>query len=526
MLSPEKRALFAKMLKSKGLAADSAGRQIATVTRRYLTEAPLSSNQEGMWFLDQLDPGKATYNVPGAVRLVGPLDVEAFRQSLNAIVERHESLRTTFVLGSDGSPQQRIWPTAFVDLPVHDFQELVESEREERALKLATDESRSPFDLAEGPLIRAFLVQLGSEEHIFVFNIHHIVTDGWSMGLFTDELLELYESFCQSRPSTLDELPIQYSDYAVWQRELLQGDTLDGLVTYWRQQLDGSPPALDLPTVRPRPQVATSRGGHRSIEFSQSLTDQLATVTERQGTTPFVTMLAAFKALLHAYSRQSQIVVGSPFANRNRSEFEKLIGYFVNLVPLHTDLSGNPTFAELIDRVRKVTDAAHEHRELPFAKLVEQLQPPRIPGRQPIFQVEFTLLDLKQIPAVYGYGFRAPVQQSMKHANLSLTPVVVESGVSKFDLTVLMWDAATGLSGTFEYNTDLFDDSFITLMIDQFQILLRRALENTEIRLSDLIDMIGPPSQEKEAVKLQKPKKIRLGDLKAARRAKTIKKEN
>lgn len=513
-LSPERRKLLKLLLEKKGIGTLT--RQ--TIPRRKTSDSLVSSFlQEGMWFLDQLDPGKATYNVPGATRLAGRLNKAALEQTLSEILRRHESLRTTFVQ-KNGSPYQVIAPAEPLHLPVINLEDLPKTDRETEALRLATEEARKPFDLAKGPLFRALLVRLKEDEHVLVLNIHHIVTDGWSMGVFTRELVALYAAFSNGQPSPLPDLQIQFADFAIWQRNWLQGKVLEDQLSYWRQQLRDAPPLLQLPTDRPRPALQTCRGNHKTLTLSKSLSAALRMLTQREDFTLFETLLAAFKILLSYYSGQDDIIVGSPVANRNRQELEDLIGYFVNMLPLRTDLSGNPTFKELLSRVHKITMGAYAHQDLPFGKLVEELRIQRDASRNPIFQVEFILLTPEHAPAVYGYGFRSPIREPLELSGLTLTPLEVESGVAKFDLVVLLWDMPGGIGGTFEYNEDLFDGATITRMIRLFEALLNNILRQPEARLEVFKKMLTGEAAQEHDSRQQQRKMANFQKLKNIRR--------
>jgi condensation domain-containing protein len=306
-------------------------------------------------------------------------------------------LRTTFS-AVEGVPAQIISAPAAVPISREDLSGLPETEREAEALRLATAEAQRPFDLVEGPLVRAALLRLGAEEHVLLLTMHHIVSDGWSMGVLVRELAALYEAFRRGEPSPLGELPVQYADYAVWQREWLSGEVLEEQLDYWRRQLAGAPPALGLPTDRPRPQVATYHGAVEKFELSAELSESLKKLGRSEGATPFMTLLAAFYALLYRYSGQEEIVVGSPVAGRTRAETEGLIGFFVNTLALRTDLRGNPRFVELLKRVREVCLGAYGHQEVPFEKLVAELQPGRDMSRHPFFQVMFVLQNVPLEP--------------------------------------------------------------------------------------------------------------------------------
>ncbi|MGH7412374.1 MAG: amino acid adenylation domain-containing protein, partial [Candidatus Methylomirabilis sp.] len=332
---------------------------------------PLSFAQQRLWFLDRLEPSNPFYNHTEAVRISGRLRVDALQRALDGIVARHESLRTTFV-AMDGSPVQRIAPAKSGTLSVVDLGDVPRAEREANAELLAAEEARRPFDLARGPLLRATLLRLSEEEHILLLTIHHIVFDGWSKEVFFREMAVLWEAFSTGGPSPLSPLPIQYADFAVWQREWLQGEVLESRLSYWKHRLQGAPSVLELPTDRPRPAVQHYRGARESFELPRTLAEALHELSRREGVTLFMTLLAAFQTLLFRYTGQDDIVVGSPIANRARTETEGLIGFFINTLVLRTDLSGNPTFRELLKRVKEVALGAYAHQDVPFEELMEE----------------------------------------------------------------------------------------------------------------------------------------------------------
>ena len=344
------------------------------IDRNELDRLPLSFAQERLWFLDQLERGSATYNIPWTVRLRGRLNVSALERSLQEVVRRHEVLRTTCVV-VDGVPQAVVREPAAFRLTVTDLRGVPETDREAQAVGLASEEAGRPFDLARDLMLRAQLLQLGDQDQVLILTMHHIASDGWSMGVFGRELTALYEAFAQDQPSPLPELPIQYQDYAVWQRKWLQGDVLAQQLAYWKEQLAGAPAILELPTDFPRPPVASYRGARQEVVLDAKLTQALQTLSRREAVTPFMLLLAAWQVLLSRYSGQEDVSVGAPIAGRNRTELEGLIGFFVNTLVLRTDLSGNPTFRELLQRVREVTLGAYAHQDLPFEKLVEELRP-------------------------------------------------------------------------------------------------------------------------------------------------------
>ncbi len=434
-------------------------------------DIPLSFAQQRLWFLDQLAPDNLFYNIPTAVKLEGSLDVGALERILNEIVRRHEVLRTTF-RAKDGKPVQVIAPELEVSLPVEDLTHLPEEKREAEAFRLMQQEVRQPFDLTEGPLLRARLLKLGDREHIAAVATHHIVSDGWSMGVFVEELAALYEAFTSGRASPLPELPIQYADFAQWQREWLQGEVLESQLAYWEEQLRDQPLMLDLPTDRPRPAMQTWRGATETFSLPPDLVEQVRALRRDEGVTLFMTLLAAYQTLLRRYSGQEDISVGTAIANRNRREIEGLIGFFVNTLVMRTDLSGGPSFRELLRRVREVALGAYTHQDVPFEMLVDRLQPERDMSRTPLFQVAFVLQNVPIDP--------------VELPGLTLTPVEADTGTAKFDLMLTLSETPNGLNGALDYNTDLFDASTIRRMVGHFQTLLEGAVENPEQRITKL----------------------------------------
>jgi len=420
-------------------------------------ELALSYGQQRLWFLDQLEPDSPLYNVASAVRLTGALDVAALERSLNEIVRRHEVLRTTFPT-VDGKPAQVIVPELAIPLPVADLSDRPHAHSDAYALGLATEEARRPFNLDQGPLIRVKLLNLSEEEHVVLLTMHHIVSDGWSTGVLVREMAALYEAFVRGRRSPLAELPIQYVDYAHWRREWLRGEVLESQMAYWRRQLAGTAGLLELPTDRPRPAVQSTRGRMRWFELPLTLHHDLVELSRREGVTLFMTLLAAFQTLLARTTGQEDICVGSPIANRRWAEVEGLIGFFVNTLVLRTDLSGKPSFREVLRRVRKVTLEAYAHQDLPFEMLVDELQPKRDLSHAPLSQVMFVLQN-------------APMQR-LKLPGLTVSPLEVDSGTAKFDLALSVVEGEDGLSGTLEYSTDLFDGATIERMLGHFETLL------------------------------------------------------
>jgi amino acid adenylation domain-containing protein len=445
------------------------------------SELPLSFAQQRLWFLDQLQPGSPFYNLFSAVRMQGELDLNALTESFGELVRRHEALRTVFA-DVDGKPVQVIMPARKLSLELRDLRGLAEDEREAEAMRLAAEDVQRPFDLSRGPLMRVGLLQLGEQEHILLLCIHHIISDGWSTRVLIRELVTLYDNFSSGRPSPLAELGIQYADFARWQREWLQGDVLLTQLEYWRGQLAGAPAVLEFPTDRPRPAVQTFRGARESLVFPKELAEAVQVLSRREGVTQFMTLLAAFKVLLGRYSGQADIVVGTPIAGRNQIEIEELIGFFVNTLVLRTDLSGGPSFRELLGRVREASLGAAAHQDLPFEKLVEELQPERDLSRSPLFQVMFAL---QNVP-----------KDEFELKTLTLSPIEADSGTAKFDLTMFFHPTEDGLLGILEYNTDLFDAETARRMLAHYEVLLRGVVADPEQRISSLPLLTEPERQQ------------------------------
>jgi amino acid adenylation domain-containing protein len=475
-LSPAKRALLEQRL--RGVSDTSqVSRSIPRRPRRDLV--PLSFAQQRLWFLDQLQPGNSSYNVSRRVRISGGLDCQALARALNAVVERHESLRTVFRLAGN-EPVQILQPHQDLTLPLIDISELAENERAQELSRLAVEHSEIAFSLADGPLLSARLVRLRLEEHLLFLSLHHIVTDAWSTALLIRELVTLYEAFRANESCPLSELPIQYADFAVWQREVLTGETLEKQLSYWKRQLAGAPAMLELPLDRPRPPVQTFRGAFESFTLSAELNAALRDLARQEGATLFMTLLAAFQALLWRHTRQDEIVIGAPIANRTRKETESLIGFFVNTLVIRTAVTADMTFRELLRKVKETTLAAYSHQDLPFEKLVEEIQPERSLRHNPLFQVT---LSLQNVPQALGLG------------NFVVDPMGFDGGTTRLDLEAYFWDLPEGLASEFVYRTDLFDRRTIQRLVQRFQILLEGLTRNADARVSEL-PLLTPDERE------------------------------
>src|SRR6185369_5792229 len=442
---------------------------LARVSRA--SEWPLSFAQQRLWFLDQLEPGSAFYNVSLSLRLIGELNVSALESSLNEVIRRHEILRTEFVAVA-GRPAQVIVPVRTLRLGVEELSQSAEASRWMEAHLRIKEEAQHPFDLARGPLMRCRLLRLDQREHLFLLTMHHIITDGWSLDILFRELAAHYRAFSEQARPHLAEPPVQYADFALWQQDWFSGEVLQAQLAYWKEQLAGAPLFLPLPTDRPRPPVQSYRGATRSLTLGESMVARLRALSRAEGVTLFMFLLAAFQTLLHRYTGQDDFIVGTPIANRNRSELEEMVGLFANTLALRADLSGNPTFRALLQRVRETTLNAFAHQDLPFEKLVEELRPARDLSRTPLFQVMFAMQ-------------RAPLEK-VKFPGLELCLLEPESTVAKFDLTLAIDETEDELKLNLEYNTDLFDEQTIVRMLGHLETLLRHTADAPEQRLSHL----------------------------------------
>ncbi|SEN38736.1 Phosphopantetheine attachment site, partial [Stigmatella aurantiaca] len=428
-------------------------------------EIPLSFAQERLWFMDQLEPGSALFNVPIALRFKGQLDAEALEKSFQEIILRHEVLRTNFVATGDKAAQV-ISPDLLFQMPVVELSGLPEQEREAEVRQRASEDALKPFALDKEPLVRAQLLRLSPDEHVLLLSMHHIVNDAWSGGIFFRELASLYQGFTAGSPVSLPQLPIQYADYAVWQRNWLSGEVLEGQLVYWRKQLAGAPAVLELPTDRPRPAVRTTRGASvGGFELSAPLTRALRGLAQREGVTLFMLMEAAFHALLYRYSGQEDISVGTTIAGRNRTETEPLIGLFMNTLVLRVNLGGDPTFRELLGRVREVALGAYAHQDVPFERLVDELASTRSLSHSPLFQVVFDLRNAASNPHL---------------GDLQISGVKAQTVTTKFDLALMTFEQGDGLAGFCDYSTELYEEETIQRMLGHLTRLLEAVAGNAE----------------------------------------------
>ncbi|HEY6806349.1 MAG TPA: condensation domain-containing protein [Pyrinomonadaceae bacterium] len=433
---------------------------------------PLSFAQQRLWFIDQFEEGaSAFYNMTASVRLEGQFNFPALLRTFNEIVRRHDTLRAAF-LAVDGQPVQVVKTKVSLSLPIVDLSDLQQARRDDELQRLRREDAERPFDLSHVPLLRVSLVRMDASVHVVLLTMHHIVSDGWSIGVLIKEVAALYAAYAANKESPLTELSIQYSDFASWQRQQLQGESLEKELDYWRGELGAELPTLNLSTDRPRPAVQSYRGAHVPVIVGAELTNALRQLAQQQGATLFMVLLAAFQALLQRYSGHEQIVVGTPVAGREQPETETLIGFFVNTIVLRGDLSGNPSFTELLARVRQTTLNAYAHQSVPFEKLVEELQPQRSLSHAPLFQV---MIVLQNTPA-----------ESLRLSGLTLTALPYEQSAALFDLLLSLTEIDGGISGSLQYSTDLFNSKTAEQIVAHFQTLLTLIAANPEEPIAQL----------------------------------------
>lgn len=466
-------------------------------------DLPLSFAQQRLWFQDQLVPNNPFYNVPAVVRARGSLDIGVLEETLSEVVRRHEVLRTEFGV-KHGEPVQVINEPYHVVVPVIELTGLQEEPARAEMERLALQESRTPFDLSTGPLFRTRIIRLGPSDHVVLFTMHHIISDAWSMALLVKEVGYCYERFAAGELPRLDHLSVQYADYSMWQRRWMAGEVLDEHISYWSERLSGELPILELQPGRARPERQTFGGGREIYRMNSPLNHELKTLSIREGVTLFMLLLTGFKVLLHKYSGQEDILVGVDIANRNRAETESLIGFLVNQLVLRTDLSGNPTFRELLRRVRKTALGAYSHQDLPFEKLVEAIRPDRTLKYTPLFQVKF--------------GFdNAPVEPLML-SGIELSMIDIVNQTSRFDLTLTMTEDPEGLLCGFNYNRDLFDRDWVMQMAGQFERLLHHVVAFPDSRLRELKQVLEDADREQLSLKEQEIQQIELLAFKSGKR--------
>ena len=502
---PTIEALAVAIEAARSGGADASRRlRVRSVTREAATGIALSFAQQRLWFLDQLEPGSSFYNLPVALRLLGGLDIGALEKALNEIIKRHESLRTKFATVA-GQPVQVISAEWKVRLGVEEVSATSEAARVEEVARRAEVEARVGFDLAAGPLLRVKLLRLSADEHVLLLTMHHIISDGWSMGILVGEVAALYEAHRSGVQAELAELPIQYADYTLWQREYLSGDVLAEQLSYWTNQLAGAPPVIELPSDRARPEEQTYRGAQHAVALNAGVTEQLRELSRGEGVTLYMTLLGAFDVLLYYYTRNEDIVVGTDVSNRNLIEVEGLIGFFVNQLAMRMNLSGDPTFRELLKQVRRVSLEAYAHQEIPFDRLVDAVRQERSLKYSPLFQVK---LILQNTPTA-----------AIKTPGLTLSPVAIKLDVAQLDLILRLTESEQSILGSLEYSTDLFDPSTITRMLRTFERLLDELVMQPDARLSELVATLTEEEKQGRDVERRELKQSLSYKLKTRRRA-------
>ncbi len=477
-LTPAQRALFEARLRARGLDAPRSRTIRPIPGRQGLTSFATSLDQERLWFIDQMEPGNPAYNIHSASRLYGPIDPDLMGRAVNASIARHEILRTTFRV-MDGRPVQVVAPALEIDVPVVDLTRLPGPEREAAALREAVEAAAVRFDLERGPLVRVRLARLGPEDHVLMMCMHHAVTDRWSFDIFEREISQVYVALRDGGAADLPPLPIQFADFAAWQREELSGERLDRHLAYWRERLAGVPLVLEIPTDRPRPPVQTFTGGREYIVYPDALLAALKDLTHRANATMFMTVLAALDVLCWKYAAQRDLIVGSAIADRNRPETENVIGYFLNMLLLRATIDPARSFADLLAQVRATALGAYAHQDVPFATLVAELKPRQDPGRNPLIQVSFIYLDF-------------PVLETPEYAGLSSSPMDVDNGAARFDMTLACTELpGTGIHSYIEYNSDLYEQEKVRRMLRHLGRILEFAARRPDRPLREL-DLLDP----------------------------------
>lgn len=466
-LSPQKLALLLQRVKQK----EDRSCIRAIPRQPGVNRFPVSYAQQRLWLLDQLNPGTGFNNIPAAWTMQGPLNVAALQAALTELCRRHETLRTTFAI-DNGQLMQVVKPAEIFPLTIRELAALPQPERRPEMLRLAAEWTRMPFDLEQGPLVRACLLILNDDHHALLLTLHHIITDGWSNSNLARELSVLYRACSRAEESPLPELEIQYGDYSVWQRERLQGDVFEQQLAYWKEQLKGMPAFTELPVDRPRRPGSKHRGGYRVLNLSSELTEQLNALNQRAGVTLFMSTLAAFQLLLSRYSGQEDVCVGSPLAGRRHRQTEHLIGFFINTLVLRTKLSGDLTFNELLGRVRETYLGAHAHQDVPFERLVMELRPDQSQGQTPFFQVWFALQNIRQ--------------ERPKMDGLVLRPLGTGVRSAQFDLAMILWEHSERIGCALIWDEDLFDTETAEQILKDYEALLQQVTANPDRRISQI----------------------------------------
>jgi len=511
-LSGPRGRLFEALLRERGLARPAGSTRIPR--RADASRAPLSYNQEGLWFLDRLYADGAHYSVPAAIRLDGNLDRAALGRALGEVTRRHDSLRTSFRLGADGQPEQVVAPPSDVQLPFRDFEG---DGGAEAALRWVLQESRRPFDLESGPVFRAALLRLGADAHVLWLNMHHIVSDGWSLSIIARELLLLYERFSQGGAMELSQ-PLPFGDYAAWERTPVHGGDLDVKLRYWTRALEGVADRPLLAPDRPRPSTPSFEGAHVAFELDRQLAAGVRDLSRREELTPFVILQTAFRVLLLHWTGEADTVVGSALANRDLAELQGTVGYFVNTMPLRVTLGRGLSVGKALARVRELTREAAQHQSVPFQRLVAALKPDRTPGKHPLYQVVFDVLTPEHNPAYLGYGLGAPLAGTREAGSLKASPFEFDNGSSRFDLAVFVWVLPDGIRGTAEYSKDVFERATIQSLIDRLQLVISEMTADLTDPLDVMLERLGERLRDAERQRAQAYRATLGGKLRSIRR--------
>jgi hypothetical protein len=477
---PTVRGLAKEIEERKGAGLWLKAPPIERVVRR--ENLPLSYAQQGLWFLEQMEPGSGIYNIPGALVLSGDVNVAVLEQAITEVVRRHEALRTTFS-SQDGHPLQVIGEPTMTVLPIIDLSAISERQESE-ARRLVLKEARRAFDLSQGPLLRSKLIRLSDREYVMTFTAHHIATDGWSMGVLVRELTALYEAYSKGSISPIAELKTQYADYAYWQRKWMTGAVLEEGLRYWKRELNGELPVLDLGGKRPKPEVASYQGANQAYVMPVEIKEGIKSLSREEGATIYMTLLAAFGIFLHRYSGQEEMIIGTAVAGRARPETEGLIGVFINMLPIRVDLQGSPSYREALSRVREVILRGYAYQEVPIENIIDELKVERQARQAPLFQVAFGVQNLPE--------------EDTQLPNLELRPFSLDHDVARYDLTVWVEETAEGLRISWTYRTDIYDVVMITRMHKHFERLLLSIIKQPDMRIN-LIEMMTEAEKEQQA---------------------------
>ena len=488
-LSKDQKNLAMQMLRRKGLNS-SDNNQLTQPEKSSALSGPLSHPQEGLWFLDQLHPGGDAYSIPCTIRIQGALDVSAISKALQEIVARHQSLRTVFSTDDDGSPLQTVQPDLPNFMEIVDLTSMAEEQREQEVVRRATLEIKKPFDLSIGPLFRVVLIVVAPDDHVLCVNLHHIVADGWSLGIFSRELDALYGDFKAGTTGSLRPLKLQYLDFARWQRRHLRDSNLSQHLSYWRDQLGDVTTSTDLPSANDNRTESGFEGSHEQLKLDSTTTRACRALARSQSVTLYTILLASFYCVLGAVTRERRLVVGSTFANRKHTDFEPIIGHFVNTLPIVAQLDDELTFEKLVGRLQRTVLETQNHQDLSLGTIVKQLDLDRQLGSNPLFSIVFDFLTPDQNPAYFGYGMSFRAEGEYRLGDLRVTPMDVEGGIARFDLAIFLWDFEDSIQGAVEYRSPQIEASAVQALISHFKVAVECAIAAPDIALGDIFSAI------------------------------------